>query len=44
MAFDSFIKMGDVKGEASDAKHKDEILRVARGLLGIKSRPRTRRS
>lgn len=25
MAFDSFIKMGDIKGEASDKKHKDEI-------------------
>jgi len=25
MAFDSFIKIGDIKGEATDSKHKDEI-------------------
>jgi type VI secretion system secreted protein Hcp len=25
MAFDSFIKIGDIKGEATDKKHKDEI-------------------
>jgi len=25
MAFDSFIKLGDIKGEASDSKHKGEI-------------------
>jgi type VI secretion system secreted protein Hcp len=25
MAFDSFLKLGDIKGEASDSKHKDEI-------------------
>ena len=25
MAFDSFIKIGDVKGESGDSKHKDEI-------------------
>jgi TetR/AcrR family transcriptional regulator len=34
----------DPGNPAELAKHKDEILRVARGLLGIKSRPRTRRS
>lgn len=25
MAFDSFLKLGDIKGEANDAKHKGEI-------------------
>jgi len=25
MAFDSFIKIGDIKGETNDSKHKDEI-------------------
>ena len=25
MASDSFIKIGDIKGESSDAKHKDEV-------------------
>ena len=25
MALDMFIKIGDVKGEAQDSKHKDEI-------------------
>src|SRR5688500_16452106 len=25
MAFGSFLKLGDVKGEAQDSKHKDEI-------------------
>jgi len=25
MAFDAFIKIGDIKGEATDSKHKDEI-------------------
>lgn len=25
MAFDSFIKIGDIKGESPDAKHKDQI-------------------
>lgn len=25
MAFDSFIKIGDVKGESGDSKHKEEI-------------------
>jgi type VI secretion system secreted protein Hcp len=25
MAFDAFIKIGDIKGESLDAKHKDEI-------------------
>lgn len=25
MAFDAFIKIGDVKGESGDSKHKDEI-------------------
>lgn len=25
MAFDAFIKLGDIKGESTDSKHKDEI-------------------
>lgn len=25
MAFDAFLKIGDIKGETSDSKHKDEI-------------------
>jgi type VI secretion system secreted protein Hcp len=25
MAFDSFLKLGDIKGESTDSKHKDEI-------------------
>lgn len=25
MAFDAFLKLGDVKGESGDSKHKDEI-------------------